>query len=148
MTPRAIVLSLAALGNGYLLGVMVLFATVSYPGFAAVDRAAFPSVYSSFTGRIGLPVVAFEFAAFFATLALYGWRPASTPLWAVHALALLGLAYFAITFGWHLPAHRSLAAGDSSPEALAPLLRSQWARTLVQFTRAAALGWLSVRATS
>ena len=41
----------------------------------------------------------------------------------------LSVVIFVITFGLHLPAHRALAAGDNSAEALGPLLSSQWART-------------------
>lgn len=132
--------------NLYLLGVMVLFAAVLYPQFGAVDRGAFPPLYASFNGRIGVPVVAFEFLALLLTLVLYGLRPAETPLWAVHAAVGLGVAYFVITFGLHLPAHRALAAGDNSAPALAPLLSSQWARTAVQLLRAGLLSWLSVLA--
>lgn len=134
--------------NLYLLGIMVLFAAVLYPGLGAVEKAAFPPVYASFTGRIGAPVVLFELAAFLGTLVLYAARPASTPIAAVHALVALGIAYFAITFGWHLPAHRALAAGDNGAAALAPLLSSQWTRTGVQLARAAILTWLGVRAAS
>ena len=122
--------------NLYLLGVMVFFAAVSYPQLGAVDRAAFPSLYQSLTSRIALPVVVWEFVALLATAALYFARPAAAPIWAVHALMALGVVYFAITFGWHLPSHRALAAGDNSPEALAPLLTSQWTRTAVQAGRA------------
>lgn len=135
-------LTVCAAVNLYLLGVMVVFAAVAYPQLGAVDRSAFPPLYSAFTGRIGLPVVVWEFVALFATLALYAGRPAAVPAWAVHALLALGVAYFGITFGWHLPSHRALAAGDNSPEALAPLLASQWARTLVQLGRAGLLVWL------
>jgi len=131
--------------NLYLLGVMVFFAAVSYPQLGAVDRAAFPALYQGLTGRLGLPVVIWEFVALLATVALYFARPAATPLWAVHALTALGVAYFAITFGWHLPSHRALAAGDNSPQALAPLLTSQWVRTAVQAGRAGLLMWLGTR---
>jgi len=79
-------------------------------------------------------------------LLLYAWRPEGVPLWAVHAGVLLTVGYFAITFGWHLPAHRALANGDNSPEALRPLLGSQWARTAVQFARAGLLLYLSAGA--
>jgi hypothetical protein len=129
--------------NVYLLGVMVMFAAVVYPSFGAVERASFAPLYQSFNGRIGVSVVLWEFVALFATLALYAWRPASVSIVSVHALTALGVAYFAITFGWHLPAHRPLAAGDNAATALAPLASSQWARTAVQFARAATLLWLS-----
>ena len=66
-------------------------------------------------------------------------------LWAVHALIALGVAYFAITFGWHVPSHKPLAAGDNSAQALAPLLTSQWVRTAVQAARAGLLVWLGSR---
>ena len=131
--------------NLYLLGAMVLFAAIVYPGFAAVDRAAFPPLYQAFTSRIPVSVVAWEFAALLVTVPLYFARPSGVPAWAVHALMVLGAAYFAITFGWHLPAHRALATGDNSPQALAPLLSSQWARTAVQLVRAGLLVWMGSR---
>jgi hypothetical protein len=132
--------------NLYLLGVMMLFAAVVYPQFGSVERGAFPPLYAAFNGRIGVPVVAFEFLSLLLTVALYALRPAEVPLWAVHAAVGLGVAYFVITFGFHLPSHRALAAGDNSAQALAPLLSSQWARTVVQVLRAGLLSWLSVLA--
>ena len=132
--------------NVYLLGVMVLFATVVYPQFGAVERGPFPALYASFNGRIGVPVVAFEFLSLLLTLGLYALRPVEVPLWGVHFVVALGVAYFAITFGLHLPAHHALAAGDNSATALAPLLSSQWARTAVQVLRAGLLSWFSVLA--
>jgi hypothetical protein len=100
--------------NLYLLGVMVLFAAVLYPQLGAVDRGAFPPLYAAFTGRIGAPVVLFEFAALLLTLPLYASRPEAVPLGAVHALMALGVVYFVITFGWHLPAHGGLGGGGAS----------------------------------
>lgn len=131
--------------NLYLLGVMVLFAAVVYPQFGSVERGAFPPLYASFNGRIGVPVVAFEFLALILTLALYALRPAQVPLWAVHTAVALGVGYFAITFGLHLPSHRVLAAGDNSTPALGPLLSSQWARTGVQLLRAGLFSWALTR---
>ncbi len=90
-------------------------------------------------------MVAFEFLAFLIPLVLYAARPAEVPAWAVHACAALGVVYFAITFGWHLLAHRALAAGDNSAVALSGVLSSQYARTLVQLLRAGLLGYLSAR---
>lgn len=147
MSIKAWTLVACSATNLYLLGVMVLFAAVVYPQLGAVDRTAFPSLYSAFTARIGAPVVVFEFAALLTTLPLYASRPADVPALAVHALVALGVAYFVITFGFHLPSHRALAAGDNSPAALAPLLRSQWARTGVQLARVAVLAWLAARVT-
>ena len=146
MSLKSWVLAACSATNLYLLGVMVLFAAVLYPEFGAVPGPAFPPLYAAFTARIGVPVVAFEFAALLFTFPLYLARPEAAPLGAVHALVALGVAYFVITFGWHLPAHRALAAGDNGAEALAPLLRSQWARTGVQLGRAGILAWLGARA--
>ena len=166
-------LVICTLVNGYLLGVMALFAAVVYPQFGAVEASAFPPLYAAFTARIAGPVVAFEFAALprkepwegsfnlpacaaqakpaahrplFTSLLLSVARPASTPLAAVHVLCAFAVLYFVITFGWHLPAHRALADGKNSPQALSPLLASQWTRTAVQLARVALLGWLGARA--
>lgn len=143
---KAWALIVCALVNAYLLAVMVLFATVIYPGFGAVEAGAFPAAYAAFTRRIGVPVVLFEFLALLSTLPLYAARPVAVPLWAVHVLVALGVIYFVITFGFHLPAHRPLGAGQNDPAALATLLSSQWWRTVVQLARVALLGWLSARA--
>ncbi len=147
MSLKAWTLAACTAVNSYLLGVMVLFAAVVYPQLGAVERAAFPPLYAAFTSRIGAPVVLFEFAALLLTLPLYLARPEPVPLGAVHALVALGVVYFIITFGWHLPAHRALAAGDNGAAALAPLLRSQWVRTGVQIARVGILAWLGARAT-
>jgi hypothetical protein len=148
MSFKAWSLVLCSAANLYLLGVMVLFAAVVYPQLGAVDRAAFPPAYAAFTGRIGVPVVLWELAALLLTFPLYWARPEAAPIAAVHALVALGAAYFVITFAWHLPAHRALAAGDNGPAAMAPLLRSQWVRTVVQMARAAILAWLGARVTA
>jgi hypothetical protein len=145
VNPRAWALVVCAAVNLYLLGVMVLFAAVVYPQFGSVERSAFPPLYQGFTSRIGAPVVLAELAAFGVTLVLYAARPAQVPLGSVHALVALGVAYFAITFGWHLPSHRPLAAGDNAPERLAALLMSQWSRTVVQALRAGGLMVLLAR---
>lgn len=126
---------------------MVVFAAVLYPQFGAMEQAAFPLLYSAFNSRIGAPVGVFEFAALLTTLPHYASRPAEVPLAAVHALLALGVAYFIITFGWHLPAHRALAADDNGAAALGLLLRSQWARTGVQLARTVILARLGARVT-
>jgi hypothetical protein len=148
MSLKAWSLVVCSAANLYLLGVMVVFAAVVYPQLGAVDRGAFPRVYAAFTGRIGVPVVLFEFAALLLTFPLYLARPDAVPVGAVHALVALGVAHFAITFGWHLPAHKALAAGDNGAEALAPLLQSHWARTAVQLVRAGLLAWLAAKVTA
>jgi hypothetical protein len=143
-TMKAWLLVLCTGLNFYLLGVMVLFAAVVYPQFSVGDRAAFTAGYSHFNAHIGLPVVLFEFAAFLLPLAFYRWG--NVPAALVHAVTALGIAYLAITFAWHLPSHRPLAAGDNSAAVMASLLASQWTRTVVQFARAGVLAWLCVRA--
>ena len=90
-------------------------------------------------------MVIWEFAALLSTLALYASRPESVAVSEVDVLVGLGVIYFAITFGWHLPAHRALATGDNGPAALAPLLLSQWARTAVQVIRCGLLAWITAR---
>src|SRR4051812_21394249 len=102
MSIKAWTLVACSAANLYLLGVMVLFAAVVYPELGAVERGAFPPLYAAFTGRIGVPVVVFEFVALLTTLPLYASRPEQVPIAAVHALLALGVAYFVITFGWHL----------------------------------------------
>lgn len=134
MSRAALYASLAL--NVWVLGAMFVFALVSYPAF---ERSL--SGYASFNRTIGFAVVPFEFLAFLVPLLLYATRP--QPLAAVHALTALGVVYFAITFVWHLPAHRPLAAGDASD--LTRLMTSQWARTAVQLARAGLLGFLTVK---
>jgi hypothetical protein len=145
MSFKSWMLVLALAVNLYLCGVMVLFAAVVYPQLGAAERSAFPPLYQAFNARIGAPVVLFEFLALLVTLGLYAARPEGTPLWAVHLAVGLSLAYFAVTFGWHLPAHRLLAAGDNSAAALAPLLRSQWLRTGLQLLKGCLLCALTAR---
>lgn len=144
MSWKALSLVMCSAVNAYLLGVMVLFGAVLYPQFPDLDRTAFPAFYAAFNSRIGAPVVLFEFLALITTLLLYAARPDDVPAVAVHVLVTLGVVYFGITFGWHLPSHRVLAGGDNSAGAMAPLLASQWARTAVQVVRCAGLAWLSI----
>lgn len=138
---KSLLASSALAVNLWVLVAMGWFALSAYPGFGAEERSAFPTAYSAFTARIGWAVVPWEFLAFLVPLALYATRPDGFPAWAVHVAVALGVAYFAITFGWHLPSHRALAAGDNSSEALKPLLTSQWVRTVVQVARVAVLAW-------
>lgn len=146
MSIRAAVLVVSFAVNLYLLGVMVMFGAIVYPGFTAVERAGFPAVYDAFNSRIGAPVVVWEFLAFLIPLALYLRRPEAIPAAAVHAVTLLGIAYFAITFGWHLPAHRPLAAGTVDAGGMQTLLRSQWARTVVQAVKATLMAGMTAAA--
>ncbi len=119
--------------NVWVLGAMLVFALHSYPSFGRSLAG-----YASFNRTIGFAVVPFELLAFVVPLALYAVRP--QPLSAVHAFTALGVVYFVITFAWHLPAHRPLAAGTSND--LGVLLASQWARTVVQVARVGVAAWL------
>ena len=143
---KSVALVFCTVVNIYLLGAMVVFAAVLYPMLGAVDHGGLPALYSAFTARLGAAVVVWEFAALLASASLYWARPASVPSWSVHVAVGLGIAYFVITFLFHLPAHRALAAGDNTSIAMAALLNSQWARTVVQTLRALLLGWLAARA--
>jgi hypothetical protein len=148
MALKAWTLGICTATNVYLLGAMLVFALVSYPSLASAEQALFPSLYAEFTGRLVPLVVPAEFLAAGLTFPLYGWRPAAVPLWSVHLLVALAVGYFVITFAWHLPAHRALAAGDSSGSAFAPLMSSQWARTWLQVGRTLVLLGLGVKAIS
>src|SRR3954466_11115357 len=87
--------------NVYVLGAMLVFALVSYPGFAGAGVSG----YSAWNRVIGVAVVPFELLAFLVPLSLYAFDRGPK----VHAVTALGVAYFVITFAWHLPAHRPLA---------------------------------------
>ena len=119
--------------NVWVLGAMLVFALYSYPAF---ERSV--ATYAQFNRTIAFAVVPFELLAFLVPLVLYATRP--QPLWAVHALTALGVSYFIITFAWHLPQHRPLAAGVAGNTGV--LVASQWARTAVQVARVAVAGYL------
>lgn len=129
---KALLLGSLAL-NVYVLGAMLVFALVSYPSFTGEGLAAYPA----FNKTIGVAVVPFELLAFLVPLGLYAFDRSPR----VHVVTALGVAYFVITFAWHLPAHRPLAAGTGGP--LTALLVSQWARTVVQAVKVAVLGWVA-----
>ncbi|MBL8953866.1 MAG: hypothetical protein JNK82_24025 [Myxococcaceae bacterium] len=133
---KALLYASAAL-NVYVLAAMLVFALYSYPQF---EQSV--ATYAQFNRTIGFAVVPWEFLAFIVPLALYATKP--QPLSAVHALTALGVIYFVITFSWHLPAHRPLAAGEAGDTQV--LMASQWARTAVQVARAALAAGLAVHA--
>ncbi|MFO0557567.1 MAG: hypothetical protein U0269_06075 [Polyangiales bacterium] len=143
---RVWLLVASAAAQLYLLGAMLLMHRAVYAPFAALSREAFAQAYSGFGARIGAVYVAPEFIAFGLPLALFVWAPPALPRWVAWAAALLGAAYFAITFAWHLPVHRALASGDNSPAVIEALLRSHGARTLVHAARTALLTWAVVAA--
>jgi hypothetical protein len=146
MTSSQWLLATCTVVNAYLLGVMVVLQRVVYPLFGNVSRVEFGSYYASFGPRIGLPVVLPEFLAFLVVIPLVWLRPSGVPAWSVYAAIAAGVAYFAITFGLHLPVHRLLAAGDNSAPVIASLVRTHAARTWVQAGKCGLLAWMTVAA--
>lgn len=130
----------------YVLGAMLLMHRAVYAPFAALSREAFAQLYAGFGARIGPVFVVPELVAFVLPLALFARAPTGLPKWVAWAALALGVAYFAITFAWHLPVHRSLATGDNSPAVIDALLRSHSARTLVHLARTALFAWAIVAA--
>jgi hypothetical protein len=142
---RTGLLAALALTNFYLLGVMVVLQRVVYPSFGDVSREAFPTYYAAFTSRIPLPVVLPEFLALLSVVPLFWVRPQALPAWAVWATLGAGLVYMGITFGLHLPVHRSLGSGDNSAGIISALVRTNGARTLVQACKCALICWMLTR---
>jgi len=142
---KTVLLAACTVVNVYVFAASVYLALVLYPRFGSVERSAWADAYHAYAQTNGWAFVPWELLAFALTLALYAARPESAPAWGVHVAAACGLAYFVVTFGWHLPAHKVLEAQGNSPELLAPLLSTQWLRTAVQLPRVAVLVWMLVR---
>lgn len=130
--------------NLYLLGAATLLQAVQYPLLGEVGSAALPALHASLSRRLGLPFILPEFLAFLTVLPLLRLRPPRVPAWAVWACVVLGVVYFAVTFGWHLPAHKLLAGGDDSPGTLQLLLTSHAVRTASLALKCGLLGWMTV----
>lgn len=139
-------LAIVALANFYLLGVMLVFQRVVYPSFGDVARAELPAYYAAFTSRIAMPVVVPEFLAVLMVVPLFFTRPPSVPAWAVGMSLAAGIVYMIITFGWHLPVHHALGAGDNSPAVVRSLLLTNALRTAVQAAKCALITWMLVKA--
>ncbi len=138
---RWILLTSGAL-HFYLLGAACLLWAVSYPLLAEVAKGELPAFHAALTGRLPVAFILPEFLSFFSLLPLLWRRPEGTPGWAAWTCVALGVAYFALTFGWHLPAHRLLGAGDNSPEVMRALMGSHAARTATVAIRCGLLGWM------
>jgi len=128
--------------NLYLLGASCVLLAVSYPQLAEVGREALPAFHASLSRRLAVAFIVPEFVSFLSMLPLLRWRPEGVPAAPAWWCAALGVAYFALTFGWHLPAHRLLAGGDASAEVMGALLASHAVRTATVALRCGVLGWM------
>lgn len=135
-------LLLATAQNLYLLGAAALLGWVAYPQLAEVGAAALPAFHAALSRRLGVVFILPELLAFLFVLPLLGVRLVSWPKGAAYGCFVLGLAYFAITFGWHLPVHRLLAAGDASPAVMSKLLVSHGLRTATVALKCGLLLWM------
>lgn len=144
MLPLYMLLACTAL-NLYLLGAATLLGRVSYPLMAEAGRAALPVLHTALNRRLGLVFIAPEFLAFLAVLPLFWLRPARVAIGSVWLCVALGVAYFVVTFGWHLPAHK-LLDGDTSDQAMRTLLVSHAVRTILVALKCGLLLWMLARA--
>jgi hypothetical protein len=128
--------------NLYLLGAACLLWAAQYPQLAEVARSELPAFHAALTRRLGVAFILPEFLSFLSLLPLLWRRLEGVPGWAAWTCVALGVAYFAITFGWHLPAHRLLAGGDGSPEVMRALLGSHAVRTVTVALRCGLLLWM------
>lgn len=138
---RWLLLSGAAI-NLYLLGAACLLLAAQYPLLAEVAPESLPDFHASLSRRLGVAFILPELLSFFWLLPLLRWRPEGVSAASAWACVALGVAYFAITFGWHLPAHRLLANGDASPAAMGALLVSHAVRTASLALRCGLLSWM------
>ena len=139
--PRWLLLACVAI-NLYLLGGACLLLAAQYPLLGEVGAAALPAFHASLSRRLGVAFILPEFLAFFSVLPLLRWRPAGVSQAAVWSCVALGGVYFALTFGWHLPAHRLLAAGDASEPVMRALLTSHAVRTASLAMKGGVLLWM------
>lgn len=144
MLPLILLLVCTAL-NLYLLGAATVLGRVSYPLIAAAGSAALPLLHTALNRRLGLVFIAPEFLAFLSVLPLLWLRPTRISIGSVWLCVALGVAYFVVTFGWHLPAHK-LLDGDASGQAMQKLLTSHAVRTVVVAIKCGLLLWMIARA--
>lgn len=129
--------------NLYLLGAACVLWAVVYPQLADVGRAELPAFHAAVTQRLRVAFILPEFLSFFSLLPLLWRRPEGVPGWPAWAAVGLGLIYFALTFGWHLPAHGHLARGEASAEVMGALMTSHAVRTVTVALRCGALLWMA-----
>lgn len=138
---RGFLLSSAAI-HFYLLGAACVLWVVQYPQLSEVAKSELPAFHAALTRRLPVAFILPEFLSFFSLLPLLWRRPEGTPGWAAWACVALGVMYFAVTFGWHLPAHQFLASGDNSPEVMGALMGSHAVRTVTVALRCGLLLWM------
>jgi hypothetical protein len=143
MLPLWLLLTCAAV-NLYLLGAAALLGRVSYPLITEAGDAAQPLLHAALNRKLGVVFIGPEFLAFLVVLPLLWLRPSGVPAWAVWLCLTLGVGYFAVTFGWHLPAHKLLPAGHAA--AMQKLLVSHAVRTMFLLGKSALLLWMIARA--
>jgi len=129
--------------NLYLLGGACLLWAVVYPQLGEARPADLPAFHALVTGRLRLAFIVPEFLSFFALIPLLWRRPEGVPGWPAWVAFGLGLAYFGLTFGWHLPAHGHLARGDASAEVMGALMTSHAVRTVTVALRCGVLLWMA-----
>lgn len=144
MLPLFMLLACTAL-HLYLLGAAAVLGRVSYPLITEAGSAALSVLHTALNRKLGLVFIAPEFLTFLSVLPLFWLRPLRIPLWSVWLCVALGVAYFVVTFGWHLPAHK-LVDGDSSSDAMGKLLGSHAVRTIFVAMKCGLLLWMVARA--
>ncbi len=123
--------------NLYLLGAACLLQFVGYPLLLEAGDGALSVLHTALTRRLGVVFILPEFLALLTLLPLLYWRPVHRGVWRLWVCLGLGIGYFIVTFGWHLPAHKLLAAGDAS--AMPRLLVSHAVRTIMIAVKCALL---------
>jgi hypothetical protein len=141
LSRRWLLMTSAAL-NLYLLGAACVLWAAQYPQLGEVARNELPAFHAALTRRLPVAFILPEFLSFFSLLPMLWRRVEGVPGWAAWACVALGVAYFGITFGWHLPAHRLLGAGDGSPEVMGALMTSHAVRTVTVALRCGVLAWM------
>ncbi len=123
--------------NLYLLGAACMLQFVGYPLLLESGPGALPVLHAALTRRLGVVFILPEFLALLTLLPLLYWRPVRNEVWRLWVCLGLSIAYFVVTFGWHLPAHKLLASGDVS--AMPTLLESHAVRTIFTALKCALL---------
>lgn len=111
-----------------LVGVIWTVQLVTYPAFAAMDRATFPAAHATHAGRITAVVLVPWTVEGLTTAALLVAPPAGVPRWLTVLAAVLALVPVVVTVTASVPAHGRLAAGFDAA-AHARLVRTNWWRT-------------------
>ena len=128
--------------NLYLFGAAAILHVVTYPALADVPSTLLPAFHASLSRRLAIVFILPEFLAFLSVLPLFWVRSLRISAWTVWTCVALGVAYFAVTFGWHLPMHKLLAHGDASASTMQLLLGSHAIRTASVALKCGLLVWM------